>query len=92
MYCTQCGSTMDEDWVACPSCGHRWGREAATQGQDLHPISRTGGWYPNKRQWFVIWIVAVLIVSGLMIGGDGFMFALCSTIVGSLLVWKLQYP
>jgi hypothetical protein len=52
--------------------------------------SSRGGWYPNKRQWWVIWIAAVLVVMGLMTGQDGVMFAICVTIIGGLLVWKFQ--
>jgi MFS superfamily sulfate permease-like transporter len=35
-------------------------------------------WYPNKRQWWVIWIVAILIVVGLLNRAEGVMFAFCA--------------
>jgi uncharacterized membrane protein YvbJ len=88
MYCPKCGSQMEEGWVACPRCGHQWGEPQKQWEPDFS--SRRSGWYPNKRQWWVIWIAAVLVVSGLMAGAEGIMFAFCVALIGALLVWKLQ--
>jgi hypothetical protein len=82
---------MEDSWVACPRCGHQWGGEREAQWKPEPSLQRTG-WYPNKRQWWVIWIAAILAVSGLMAGADGIMFAFCVVLIGALLVWKLQKP
>jgi hypothetical protein len=52
-------------------------------------LQRTG-WYPNTRQWWAIWITAILVVLGLMAGGEGMMFAVCVALIGALLVWRLS--
>jgi uncharacterized membrane protein YvbJ len=90
VYCPECGSQMQQGWVACPRCGHRWEDES-------YQIPRSGaavqkaGWYPNRRQWWVIWIAAALIVTGFMLaGGNGVLFAFCVAFVGGLIVWRLQ--
>jgi hypothetical protein len=51
-------------------------------------IRSRDGWYPNQRQWWVIWIAAALVVIGLMSGEVA--VALSAAIIGGLLVWKFQ--
>jgi uncharacterized membrane protein YvbJ len=91
MYCPQCGSQMDDGWVACPRCGHKWEDGQARPLMPESSFQRTG-LYPNKRQWWVIWIAAGLIVAGLLAGSNGIMFALSAALIGALLVWKFQKP
>lgn len=91
MYCHQCGSQMESEWVACPHCGTKtW--DGQVEEQREYGAPRRAGWYPNRRQWWVIWITAILGVIGLMNGGEGAVFAFCVTIIGVLLVWRLQRP
>ena len=91
MYCPQCGLQMEDGWVACPMCGHKW-EDTLAEGQKPKSGRQMTGWYPNKRQWWIIWTAAILVVMGLMAGGEGMMFALCVALIGALLVWKLQQP
>lgn len=90
MFCARCGSPIEEEWIACPHCGQRYDRVSQTQRNSDSDFRKTEGWYPNKRQWWVIWIAAVLVVAGLMNGVEGAMFALSAAIVGGLVVWRLQ--
>jgi len=86
-----CGSEMNDQWVACPHCGHRWRDVLIERPEPKEPQRRRAGWYPNRRQWWVIWIAALLIVIGLMSGSsDGVTFALCTGLIAILLVWKLN--
>jgi len=82
---------MQDVWIVCPHCGHKWRDAFSENPVETNP--RRVGWYPNKRQWWVIWIAAILIVIGLMVGyeSDGkWTFAFCVVLISSLLVWKLQ--
>jgi Sec-independent protein secretion pathway component TatC len=52
-------------------------------------------WYPNKAQWWVIWVVFVVasfLFVGAMSGPDETMLALasCVLVFGGLLVWRLN--
>ena len=48
-------------------------------------------WYPNKTQWRVIWIAAILATLFLSGGTGSFVvFGLCIVGLGALLVWMLQ--
>jgi hypothetical protein len=80
---------MEDTWVACPRCGHAWDDKLAQrQGAETQP--RRTSWYPSKQQWWVIWSATALVVMGVMAGGAGLTFAFCVTLVGLLVVWKLQ--
>ena len=50
-------------------------------------------WYPNKAQWWVIWIVALLasfiFVNSVHWRNQGVTFAFCLVGLGALLVWQL---
>jgi len=47
-------------------------------------------WYPNKAQWWVIWIVGVVAFLFLVNGVVG--VALGLVVLGALLVWQLSKP
>jgi hypothetical protein len=81
---------MDDGWVACPRCGHRW--EVELERREPKSNVERRSWYPNKRQWWIIWVAAILIVAGLMAGAEGIMFAFCAALIGALLIWKFQQP
>ena len=88
-YCVNCGSELEKECVACPRCGQMRETEFLEHPEPLL-TSQKGGWYPAKRQWWVIWITAILVVIGLMNGQEGAMFAFCSALIGALVVWRLQ--
>ena len=90
MFCARCGSQIEEGWVACPRCGQRYENNPQEEPYTSAHAPRAGSWYPNKRQWWAIWITAGLVVAGLLNGSDGVMFALSAAIVGGLIVWRLQ--
>ena len=90
MFCPKCGSEMDEGWVACPRCGHRWADVALEKSKQVGLADQSIGWYPNRRQWWTIWITAFVMVVALLNGADGVVFAFCAALIGALLVWRLQ--
>ena len=54
-------------------------------------------WYPNKRQWWVIWISAILVillmllrVPGLYLSDAAIYYGIIIIIIGSLLVWQFS--
>jgi len=50
-------------------------------------------WYPNRVQWRVIWIAAVLAIIALSARLDSATaFSVSIVGLGALLVWKLQRP
>lgn len=53
------------------------GGKMSAEGEKPKASLQRAGLYPNKRQWWIVWIAVILIVMGLMAGGDGMMFAFC---------------
>jgi len=51
-------------------------------------------WYPNKAQWWVIWITAILLILLIMVDASGETepshLGASILIIGSLLVWQLS--
>jgi len=51
-------------------------------------------WYPNKAQWWVIWITAILITLLIMMDAreetEPLHIGACVLIIGILLTWKLS--
>jgi len=51
-------------------------------------------WYPNKAQWWVIWVVAILasfvFVLNSYASNQGIVFGACVVGLGALLVWQLS--
>jgi hypothetical protein len=47
-------------------------------------------WHPNSEQWWIIWIMAV-IVCGLLLINYGTVGAVSSVLlIGALLIWRLS--
>lgn len=49
-------------------------------------------WCPNKAQWWVIWITALIVCVRLLVAFEFTGFMLDAVIVGGLLVWRLGSP
>lgn len=47
-------------------------------------------WYPNKAQWIVIWILAVIVSIGLIGLYEGAGLLVGAVIIGGLLIWQLS--
>jgi hypothetical protein len=63
---------------------------AQENSKQLGHAHQGAGWYPNGRQWWVIWITAFVAVVALLNSADSVMFALCVALIGGLLVWRFQ--
>jgi uncharacterized membrane protein YvbJ len=58
MFCTKCGSTVDDSALVCPSCGNALKQAQSDTGQNS--ISRAGS--PPPKIFSNIWIVVLKIV------------------------------
>ena len=47
-------------------------------------------WYPSSAQWWVLWIVAIIVCLGLLVTYDVMGLVPGAVIIGALLIWRLS--
>jgi hypothetical protein len=92
IFCPQCGLALPKNARFCLQCGSPIPTvapvaEPSLQQPDDH-VPRSG-WYPNKGQWWAIWITAGIVGLGLLSTGES-VGLLAVAMWGGLLIWQLS--
>jgi hypothetical protein len=55
-----------------------------------HAVLSVDMWYPNSAQWWVLWIVAIIVCFALIAAYDIMGIVPSVVIIGALLVWRFS--
>ena len=48
-------------------------------------------WHPNKQQWQIVCVAAILAILGALLGGRyGSFFTTIAVLIGGLLIWSVE--
>ena len=87
MHCPKCHLVNPEGAYRC-DCGHRFCSDLrGGRITDFHKES-SSGWYPTRKQWFVIWPTVLTAAVSLLLEFP--IGAAVAFMLGGLLIWQLS--
>jgi hypothetical protein len=89
MGCPNCKLINPESAFRC-DCGYRFGSAAPDQQSRVSVHPSRGPWYPNRKQWLVIW--AAIVVGCLCLLAGVIAGTVVAFLIGGPLVWQLCGP